>query len=333
MSLLLAPVRGDEAQAARLSSSLEALAVERGEGLSLTVCEYARAMLHNSLGEYAAGLAAARRAVEPDDLGVSEWALPELIEAAARSEAPDVASEAFERFAERTRAADTTFARGLEARCRALVSDDAVAADAYREALDVLDETSMRLFHARAQLLYGEWLRRANRRVDARVQLETAHEFFDRIGAEGFAGRAARELLATGATPRKRTDDARDQLTAQEAQIAALARDGHTNPEIGAQPKVGASTDAFVAFYDGDRTRILIATVIFGFALLNLMWFGAAIASALRHAGKGGWGNAATAASTAFASVWFVIIAIGATLAYSIGSGGNLLTSGLNDLT
>jgi hypothetical protein len=108
--------------------------------------------------------------------------------------------------------------------------------------------------------------------------------------------------------------------------IASLVR--------GAQPKVGASTDAFVAFYDGDRTRILIATVIFGFALLNLMWFGAAIASALRDAGKAGWGNAATAASTAFAGVWFVIITIGATLAYSIaGSGNNLLTSGLNDLT
>jgi hypothetical protein len=108
--------------------------------------------------------------------------------------------------------------------------------------------------------------------------------------------------------------------------IASLVR--------GAQPKVGASTDAFVAFYDGDRTRILIATVIFGFALLNLMWFGAAIASALRDAGKAGWGNAATAASTAFAGVWFVIITIGATLAYSIaGSGNTMLTSGLNDLT
>jgi hypothetical protein len=108
--------------------------------------------------------------------------------------------------------------------------------------------------------------------------------------------------------------------------IASLVR--------GAQPMVGASTDALVAFYDGDRTRILIATVIFGFALLNLMWFGAAIASALRDAGKAGWGNAATAASTAFAGVWFVIITIGATLAYSTaGSGNNLLASGLNDLT
>ena len=102
----------------------------------------------------------------------------------------------------------------------------------------------------------------------------------------------------------------------------------------GELPKVGASTDALLAFYEGDRTRILIATVIFGFAILNLMWFGAAIASALRDAGKGGWGNAATAASTAFAGVWFVIITLGATLAYSIaGSGNNVFTSGLNDLT
>src|SRR5262245_7604427 len=102
----------------------------------------------------------------------------------------------------------------------------------------------------------------------------------------------------------------------------------------GVQPKVGASTDALVAFYDGDRTRILIATVVFGFALLNLMWFGAAIASALRDAGKAGWGNAATAATTAFAGVWFVIITIGAALAYSIaGSGNTMFTSGLNDLT
>jgi DNA-binding CsgD family transcriptional regulator len=115
-----------------------------------------------------------------------------------------------------------------------LVSDEGVAEDAYREALDALADTSMRMFHARAQLLYGEWLRRANRRVDARAQLEAANEFFDRIAAKGFAGRAARELLATGATPRKRTDDAHGQLTAQEAQIAALARDGRTNPEIGA---------------------------------------------------------------------------------------------------
>jgi DNA-binding CsgD family transcriptional regulator len=235
MRLLLVAYRGDEGEAARLGASLERLAADRGEGLMLSLCDYARAILHNSLGQYEAALEAAQRAVAPDDLSASSWVLPELVEAAARSGRTDVASDAFERLAERTRAADTTFARGVEARSRALVSGDAVAEGAYREALDALGETSMRMFHARTQLLYGEWLRRANRRVDARVQLETAHELFERVGADGFAGRVARELLATGATPRKRTDDARAQLTAQEAQIARLARDGHTNPEIGAQ--------------------------------------------------------------------------------------------------
>jgi DNA-binding CsgD family transcriptional regulator len=235
MRVLLAAYRGDEAQTGRFATSVEAVAAARGEGLMLTLCEYARAILQNSLGVYEAALDAAQRAVAPDDLSVSSWVLPELIEAAVRSGRSDVASDAFDRLAERTRAADTTFARGVEARSRALVSDDAAAEDAYREAVDALGATSMAMFHARAQLVYGEWLRRANRRTDAREPLGHAHELFVRVGADGFAGRAARELQATGATPRKRTDDARSQLTAQEAQIAALARDGHTNPEIGAQ--------------------------------------------------------------------------------------------------
>jgi DNA-binding CsgD family transcriptional regulator len=233
--MLFAAYSGDEAETARLGTSLERIAAERGEGLLLTACDYARATLQNSLGQYEAALAAAQSAAAPDDLSVSSWVLPEVIEAAARMGRSDVASEAFEVLAERTAAADTNFARGIEARSRGLISDDAVAEDAYREALDALGSTSMRMFHARAQLVYGEWLRRANRRTDAREQLEEAHEFFVGVGADGFAGRAARELQATGATPRKRTDEARGQLTAQEAQIAALARDGHTNPEIGAQ--------------------------------------------------------------------------------------------------
>jgi DNA-binding CsgD family transcriptional regulator len=235
MRMLLCAYRGDEAETARIGGTLERVAAERGEGLLLTVADFSRAILRSSLGQYEEALAAAQSAVAPDDLGVSSWVLPEVVEAAARSGQIAVAAEAFERLSERTRASGTTFALGLEARSRALVSDDADAEDAYREALDALGGTSMAMFHARAQLVYGEWLRRANRRADARVQLEQAHEFFVRVGAEGFAGRAARELLATGATPRKRTDDTRAQLTAQEAQIAALARDGHTNPEIGAQ--------------------------------------------------------------------------------------------------
>jgi DNA-binding CsgD family transcriptional regulator len=235
MRLLLAAYRGEEAETLRRIESLEAAAATRREGLIVTACEYSTAALYNGLAYYEAALGAAQRAAELDDLSVSSWALPELVEAAVRSGQTEVAIDAVERLAERTRAADTDFARGVEACSRALVGEGAVAEAAYREAIDALGRTSMRMFLGRAQLLYGEWLRRANRRTDARVQLGAAHEFFTRVGAEGFAGRAARELVATGAKPRRRTDETRAQLTAQEAQIAMLARDGHTNPEIGAQ--------------------------------------------------------------------------------------------------
>jgi DNA-binding CsgD family transcriptional regulator len=234
LRLVLAAYRGDEAQSSRLNGILEAAAAARREGLIMTVCEYSAAILNNGLGRYEAALGAARRASALDDLSVSVWALPELVEAAVRSEQADVAVDALERLAERTRAAGTDFARGIEARSRALVSEGAVAEAAYREAIDAFSRTPMRMFLARAQLLYGEWLRRANRRTDAREQLGTSHDLFARVGADGFAARAARELLATGATPRKRTDEARAQLTAQEAQIAMLAGDGQTNPEIAA---------------------------------------------------------------------------------------------------
>jgi DNA-binding CsgD family transcriptional regulator len=235
MRLLLAAYRGDETQTSRLCEILDAVAAARREGLILTVCEYATAILQNSLGQYERAVDAAQRATALEELSLSPLALPELVEAAARSGQTGVAANAFERLAERTRAAVTDFAHGMEARSRALVSEGAVAEAAYRDAIDAFGKTSLRMFLARAQLLYGEWLRRANRRTDARVQLGAAHEFFTRVGADGFAGRAARELLATGSTPRKRRDETRANLTAQEAQIATLARDGHTNPEIGAQ--------------------------------------------------------------------------------------------------
>jgi DNA-binding CsgD family transcriptional regulator len=234
MRLLLAAHRGDAAETARLGTSLERIANERGEGVTLTLCDYGRAVLQNALGEYGAGLDAARRAAEPDEFDLCSWTLPELVEAAVRAGQTEIAAEAFERLTERTQAAGTTLARGIEARSRALLAGDDTAEGAYLEAIAELDRTQMAMVRARAQLLYGEWLRRVNRRADAREPLGQAHELFVRIGADGFAGRAARELLATGATPRKRTDDARSQLTAQEAQIAALARDGRTNPEIGA---------------------------------------------------------------------------------------------------
>jgi DNA-binding CsgD family transcriptional regulator/tetratricopeptide (TPR) repeat protein len=233
--LMLAAYRGEEAETLRRRRSLEAVAAATGEGLLLTVCEYGSAILYNGLAQYEAALGLAAAAVSQDDLSVSVWALPELIEAAVRSGRNDVAAAGFEALAERTIATGTDFARGLEARSRGLVSEGAVAEASYREGIEVLGGTSMRMFLARAQLLYGEWLRRENRRVEAREQLRPAHEFFDRIGAEGFSARAGRELAATGLTVRKRVDETRRDLTPQEAQIARLAGDGYTNPEIGAQ--------------------------------------------------------------------------------------------------
>jgi ATP/maltotriose-dependent transcriptional regulator MalT len=233
--LLLAAYRGDEVETSRLVGILEVVAVAGGEGLILTICEYATAILRNSLGQYEAALRVAQRASVEDDLSVSSWALPELVEAAVRMGEADIALDGVERLAERTRAADTDLARGLELRSRALVGEGVVAETAYRDAIDAFGRTPMRMFLARAQLLYGEWLRRENRRVDAREQLRTAHEFFDRVGARAFAERAGRELAATGLTVRKRVDETRGDLTPQEVQIARLAGDGYTNPEIGAQ--------------------------------------------------------------------------------------------------
>jgi DNA-binding CsgD family transcriptional regulator len=233
--LLLVSYRGDEAEAATLRAVLEPEAAARGDGLILTLCEYTSALLHNGLGNYEAALAAAQRAGALDEMSVSSWSLPEQVEAAVRSGKAEDAAAAFERVSERAKAAGTDLGRGIEARSRALTSEGPAAETAYEEAIDALGRTQMRLPLARAKLLYGEWLRRENRRVDAREQLGAAFETLSAIGAAGFAERARRELLATGANPRKRTDETRGQLTAQEEQIARLAADGLTNPEIGAQ--------------------------------------------------------------------------------------------------
>ena len=234
MRSLLAAHRGDEPQTLRLCAGLETAAEARGEGLILAVSAHSTAVLQNGLGHYEAALDAARSASVPVELSIGPWSLAELVEAAVRTGETDVAADAFERLVERTRAAGTDVAAGVEARSQALLLHGAAADAAYRGAIDVLGRTTMRMLLARAQLVYGEWLRRENRRADSRAPLEAAHEFFTRVGADGFAGRAVRELQATGATPRRRSDDARSQLTAQEVQIAGLARDGHTNPEIGA---------------------------------------------------------------------------------------------------
>jgi DNA-binding CsgD family transcriptional regulator len=241
---LLAAWRGDRTA---MASVLEAefglkSAVDRGEGRALTWGEYAHALLYNGLGEYEAALDAARAACEHDDLGLVSWALIELVEAAARTDRPDVAAPTLERLAERTQAGGTDFALGIEARSRALLSTGPAADALYRDAVDRLARTRVTVHLARAHLVYGEWLRREQRRSDAREQLRAAHGMFDRFGAGGFAERARRELHATGETVRKRTVEGRDVLTPQEAQVARLAAEGRTNPEIGAQLFVSART-------------------------------------------------------------------------------------------
>jgi DNA-binding CsgD family transcriptional regulator len=197
--------------------------------------EYARALLYNGVGRYEDALAAAERACEREGFGLFGWSLTELIEAAARCGRHDVAAGALRRLEERTGPAGTDWALGTQAVARALLSDAAEAEALYREALERLGRDRVAVFHARAQLVYGEWLRREGRRVDARAQLRAAHERFSDMGAEGFAERARRELAATGERARKRSVETRDELTPQEAQIARLAADGLSNAEIGAQ--------------------------------------------------------------------------------------------------
>ena len=161
--------------------------------------------------------------------------MPELAEAASRTGDVALVRAALEWLSERTRVTPTEWVLGIEARVRALLSEGDAADSLYRESIDRLGRTRLRVELARSHLLYGEWLRRESRRVDAREQLRTAHDMLDTMGIEVFADRARRELLATGETTRKRTAETRDELTAQEAQIARLARDGLSNPEIGAR--------------------------------------------------------------------------------------------------
>jgi DNA-binding CsgD family transcriptional regulator len=201
-------------------------------------------VLKNGLGEYEQAMAAAERASDyRGDLGGSVWAPIELVEAAARSGAKDIAAEAHRRIREMADASGTDWVRGVEARSRALLSDGEAAERRYLAAIEHLVRTQMSADLARAHLLYGEWLRRERRRADARVQLEIAHRMLETMGMEAFAERARRELQATGATARRRTFAAdTEQLTAQETQIARLARDGLSNREIGSRLFLSART-------------------------------------------------------------------------------------------
>jgi DNA-binding CsgD family transcriptional regulator len=234
-SVVLVAWRGQESRALELIAATidDAPAEDRRRATALA--DYARAVLYNGLGRYEDALAAAERACVHEDLGICGRALPELVEAAVRRNARSAASEALGRLDERARATGSHWALGVRARSAALLSEGDRAECLYREAIGLLGRSRIAAHLARAQLVYGEWLRRENRRVDARVQLRAAHETFSRIAAEAFAERALRELLATGETARKRTDEARAHLTPQEAQIARLARDGLSNPEIGAR--------------------------------------------------------------------------------------------------
>jgi DNA-binding CsgD family transcriptional regulator len=232
---MVAAYRGNEAEALALIEAGRQDATARGQGMALSMIECANALLYNGLGRYDEALAPAQRACAQDELSLYALALVELIEAAARSERPGLAAAALERLSERTRASGTEWALGIEARSRALLTDGPSAEPLYKEAVERLARGRLAPHLARAQLVYGEWLRREKRRVDAREQLRAAHDVLARIGAEGFAERARRELQATGETARRRTADTRDDLTPQEARIARLARDGLSNPEIGAQ--------------------------------------------------------------------------------------------------
>jgi DNA-binding CsgD family transcriptional regulator len=193
-------------------------------------------VLYNGLGRYRQACEAAQRAsAYPQELGFSIWSLPHLVEAAARSDQRELAGDAMQQLARTTSASGTNWALGIEARSRALLTADGEAEALYREALDRLGRTRLGGELARAHLLYGEWLRRQARRLDAREHLRTARGMCTEMGMEAFAERARRELIATGETVRKRAPEARDDLTPQEEQIAQLARDGLTNAEIGGQ--------------------------------------------------------------------------------------------------
>ena len=205
-SIVLAAWRGREAQALELIEASRQDATNRGEGRAIALAEYATAVLYNGLGRYQTALAGAQQVCEYDDLGLFGWALIELVEAAARSREPQLAASALDQLSERTRLSGSNWALGVESRSRALVSAGDAAERLYREAIELLGHSRVKVHLARAHLVYGEWLRRENRRIDAREQLRTAHEMFAAIGAEAFGERAARELLATGERARRRVE-------------------------------------------------------------------------------------------------------------------------------
>ena len=241
-SLHLAVWRGDPAKALGLIEATAADGLGRGEGRLVGVSKYTAAVLYNGLGRYEEALEAARECCAYEDLGFHSWCLFELIDAAAHVGDRESAVAALRRFEERAGTSGTDWGLGVVAAARALLATNDDAEALYVEAIECLERAHSGLHGTRTQLFYGEWLRRVNRRLDARKHLNTAHEMFTRMGAQGFAERARRELVATGEKVRKEKVGSGDQLTAQEAQIARLAADGLTNQEIGAQLFISTHT-------------------------------------------------------------------------------------------
>ena len=234
--LLLASLRGREAEVAALKQATIDQAAGSQQGIAATVADWTTAILYNGLGRYDEALIAARGAASAaGDQFAGMWALPELIEAATHSGQTAIASDALERLIETTTPAASDFGLGIEARSRALLREGDGAEPLHREAIERLRRTRQRSELARGHLLYGEWLRRAGRRRAAREQLHTAHEMFTAMDMAAFAERARRERLATGEKTRRRTAETRDVLTPQEAQIARLAAEGLSNAEIAAR--------------------------------------------------------------------------------------------------
>jgi len=234
-ALRLLSLQGKEAESSALIAATIEEAGAAGQGIAATNAHWVSAVLYNALGRYDDALAAARRATSSDvPLYDSMWALAELVEAAVRAGDSELAHSALERLAATTQPSGSDFGLGIEARSRALLGNGTGAEALYREAIERLSRTRLRPELARAHLLFGEWLRREGLRVEAREQLRTAHDMCAAIGMGAFAERSRRELVATGERVRKRRADTRDELTPQEEQIARLARDGLSNPEIGA---------------------------------------------------------------------------------------------------
>jgi DNA-binding CsgD family transcriptional regulator len=241
-SAIVAAWRGHAREAQHLIADSIDRATSRGEAVAVAMGEYASAVVANSLGDYDAGVRAGRRATHDREIVVENWGLSELVESASRTGQLDLARNASDRLAEKASAAGTDWALGVARRSEALVSDTTRAEELYRESIERLRRTRIRAELARAHLLFGEWLRRTHRPADARSELQTALDLFRDMDMDGFAERARRELLATGAKVRKRSVETNHDLTAQEAQIARLAGNGLSNPEIAAQLFISSRT-------------------------------------------------------------------------------------------